>query len=333
MAIKRLQKRAPSFPNIGKLRKGAPKPEKGPGRDLAYFRFDTTDRHAQKLFEAMYGSEPTEIEVFLPFTTTDENFPCWQEEYVAGGLKHRCDGETCVLWYDDKSGQYKNDPKPCPGGCKEVGRLQVIIPALQRFAYVTAETHSIHDIMRLTEQLQASEAMRGDLRSIPFVLRRTPVEISTPKPNTNKRSRRVSHLLSIEPSPQWAALQLAGMSESALALPEDRLALPEPELPLLEDSETTVVVDEPHGDPTESTRKEFHATMGDVFGDNANAARPWLIKRFTSATTPENIRESSKDLSGDEMRAVIDALKSKSDYYAEEFEKHLDELYESENQE
>lgn len=214
--IKRLAREA-SFPNIGKLRKGGARPESGkrPGDDLTYFRFDTDDERAAKMFHAVYGSEPSTINVYLPHQTAEQNFTCWQEAYVAGGLTHRCDGETCVIWLDN--GKYRTDPKPCPGGCKEVGRLMVIIPELQRFAYVTAETHSIHDIIRLQENLQAVEFLRGDLRGIPFILKRTPVEISTPTPD-GKRARREKWLLSIEVDPAWAALQLESMHRAALTV-------------------------------------------------------------------------------------------------------------------
>lgn len=228
MPIKRLQKREAQFPNIGKLRKGAKKPASGnaPGKDLTYFRFDTEDAHAQKLFEVAYGTEPTQIEIVLPFDTVDENFTCWQEKYGSGGLKHRCDGETCVLWYDEKAGMYKRDAKPCPGQCKEVGRLRLIIPVLQRFAYVTAETHSVHDIVRLTQQLTAVQAMAGSLKNIPFILSRTPCDISAPG-DDGKRARRTSYLLSIEVAPEWAAHRLSAARQNAISLDaevqEDRL--------------------------------------------------------------------------------------------------------------
>lgn len=216
MAIKRLTREA-SFPCIGKLRKGGVKPESGkaPGKDLTYFRFDTDDERAAKMFDAVYGNEPSVVNVYLPHQTAAQNFSCWQEAYVSGGLTHRCDGETCVLWLD--KGKYRTDPKPCPGGCKEVGRLNVIVPELQRFAYVTVETHSINDIIRLQENLQAVEFLRGDLRGIPFILKRTPVEISTPSGN-GKRTRREKWLLSIEVDPAWAALQLEAMHRNALTV-------------------------------------------------------------------------------------------------------------------
>ena len=212
--IKRLVRDA-AFPNIGRLRKGGKRPESGkaPGKDLTYFRFDSDDARATAHFRAAYGDEPAQVNVFLPHQTAAQNFSCWQEAYVSGGLTHRCDGETCVIWLDGT--KYRTDPKPCPGGCKEVGRLMVIIPELQRFAYVTVETHSINDIIRLQENLQAVEFLRGDLRGIPFILKRTPVEISTPTAD-GKRSRREKWLLSIEVDPAWAALQLESMHRAAL---------------------------------------------------------------------------------------------------------------------
>ena len=221
MPIKRLQRQA-QFPCIGKLRKGGKKrPGKNGkeqfGEDLTYFRFDTEDERAAKMFAAAYGPEPDTIAVYLPYPTTAENFSAWQEDWLAGGLQHRCDGETCVMWLDTKIGSYHTSPKPCPGGCKPVGRLMVIIPELQRFAYVNVETHSQWDIMTLEENLLAVESLRGNLQGIPFILKRRPREISTPGPD-GKRMRREKWLLSIEVDPAWAAVQLEYMHRAALTV-------------------------------------------------------------------------------------------------------------------
>ena len=69
MPIIGLTDRPASFPQIGILRKGAPKPERGPGRDLKHFRFDTDDTDAAGRFRTVYGNEPTSIHVFLPFAS------------------------------------------------------------------------------------------------------------------------------------------------------------------------------------------------------------------------------------------------------------------------
>ncbi len=225
MPIKRLVQAA-AFPKIGTLRKGAPKSGNRPGSDLQYFRFDTDDAEAAQDFAAAYGSEPAAINCYLPNPTPDQNFEAWQEEYVAGGLRHRCDGEMMTI-HLLQDGTYSTEPKPCPyhagtakrtakePGCKPVGRLSVIIPELKRFAYVTVGTTSINDIMELSANLNAVYAMRGSLQGVPFVLTRRPKSISTPTDSGGRR-RFEKWLLFIEPDPAWVRVQLDGMRQQAL---------------------------------------------------------------------------------------------------------------------
>lgn len=228
MPILSLQKdRAPQFPCIGKLRKGGAKRKNAQGReimgeDLKYFRFTTDDAHAAETFAAYYGAQPQSVEVFLPYATTAENFGAWLEEYTAGGMARRCDGET-QHFHRDADGKGNTTPIKCERlcgrkcGCKEIGRLAVIVKQLARLAYVTVETHSLYDIMQLTENLQAAEALRGDLRGIPFILSRRDREISTPGEG-GKRTRRTKSLLFIEPNPEWVARQLESMRLAALPI-------------------------------------------------------------------------------------------------------------------
>ena len=226
MPIKSLTNRAPSFPEIGQLRKGAEKPEKGIGRDLDHFRFTSDIPEVVEKFAAAYNGDPRLVNVFLPFQYVDENWEAWQEHWVAGGLKHRCDGEF-VVRMQKGDGTY-TDPEPgtvsCPGNCKPTGRLKVIIPELKQLAYVTVLTGSKHDIANLDAQLRALEQLRGNLQGIPLQLRRGKKTISTPMPG-GKRGRRDSWLLSIEAAPSWVELQLA--AQEAAAIPQ----LPAPATP------------------------------------------------------------------------------------------------------
>ncbi|HUV66385.1 MAG TPA: hypothetical protein VMW24_21025 [Sedimentisphaerales bacterium] len=219
MPIKSLTNRAPSFPEIGQLRKGAEKPQKGIGRDLDHFRFTSDIPEVAAKFAAAYNGDPRLVNVFLPFQYVDENWEAWQEHWVAGGLKHRCDGEYVVRMQKD-DGTY-TDPEPgtvpCPGNCDPVGRLKVIVPELKRLAYVTVLTGSKNDIANLDSQLRALEGLRGNLQGIPLQLRRGKKSISTPMPN-GKRGRRDSWLLSIEAAPSWVELQLA--AQEAAAIPQ-----------------------------------------------------------------------------------------------------------------
>ena len=249
MPILSLQKnRVAQFPCIGKLRKGGAKRKTAQGReimgeDLKHFRFTTDDAQAAETFAAYYGAQPQSIEVFLPYATTAENFGAWLEEYTAGGMARRCDGET-QHFHRDADGKGNTTSVKCERlcgrkcGCKEVGRLAVIIKQLARLAYVTVETHSLYDIMQLTENLQAAEALRGDLRGIPFILSRRDREISTPGEG-GKRARRTKSLLFIEPNPEWVARQLESMRLAALPIVD----VPALQAPLMRQITGPVTVD------------------------------------------------------------------------------------------
>lgn len=234
MPIKGLTNRPPQFPCIGQLRKGAPKPERGPGRDLDHFRFDSDDERAREMFANAHGAQPRTVTVYLPYPTTDQNFSAWQESWTAAQLNHRCDGEVCYSY--DAGGQLAPNGQPCPdkgkpssdrNRCKQVGRLMVIVPALERFAYVTVLTSSIYDIIALSEQLSAIEALRGSLKGIPMVISRNEREISMPKPD-GSRARVKKWMLAIEVSPEWAALELQSMQRLALAAAPTAGLLPAP---------------------------------------------------------------------------------------------------------
>jgi hypothetical protein len=227
------------FPQLGQIRKGAPKPADGkkPGADLTFFRvtFDEREIESAAIFTQHYGDEPREIDVLLPFNGVDENLEAWRETYVAGGLVHRCDGER--IWYEinPKTGERlvrNGEPlKNCDGstGCKPTGRLKIIVPQLQRLAFLTVLTTSLHDIMNLHRQLEALLQINGKLAGVPLKLRRRPIKISTPSGEGGKRARREKWLLSIEADPAWVKAKLLAMQ--AAALPGNGLG---EDVPLLE---------------------------------------------------------------------------------------------------
>jgi len=213
---------APRFPRLGKLRKGAEKPEQGnkPGADLDYFRFDG-EPDVTAAFISAYGREPRALAVYLPFAAPDECFQAWKEQWSAGGLVHRCDGQTMTIWRTP-AGTYSREPKPCAGGCDEVARLEVVLPEMIRaghVGYVTLETHGLNDMLGIQATLLAAYVARKDLRGIEFVLRRVEREISTPGQN-GQRVRRTKWIVELAPAPRWAQVQLAMAQSAAYALPE-----------------------------------------------------------------------------------------------------------------
>jgi len=233
MPIKGLTDRdslTPRFPRIGKLRKGGEKTTKGFGPDLDHFRFTSDRPDAMAAFVAAYGESPRQINCYLPYATADENFPTWKEAWKAGGLQHRCDGQTCTIWLG-ADGKYHREPKPCPGGCDEIGRLEIIIPEMLEAGFVgtvAMETHSLNDMMSIMAALVNVSEMRGDnplgLRGIMFTLRRVPEKISTPGWGENKgqRQRVEKWLVKIEPAVDWVTAQMALQREGAMpALTQD----------------------------------------------------------------------------------------------------------------
>jgi hypothetical protein len=284
MPIAGLTDRAASFPQIGALRKGAPKPEAGnrPGKDLEYFRFDSDDAQATADFQAAYGDTPASIRVYLPYSTTVENFEAWQEAWTAGALQHRCDGQTCVRWLNGKS--YSTEPRACPGGCKPAGRLKVIIPELRRLAYVMVLTTSIHDIMTIQANLEALEVLRGSLRGIPLILARGPREISTPDDRSGKRVRREKWLITIEAAPSWVDLQLTAMERAALPLPVKMLGAG------MVDTQTGEIIDTHNAEPDADDDRTAEAEHTDQQAErdqpapSADGKRERMLARISKLT-------------------------------------------------
>lgn len=281
-----LTDRNAAFPQIGTIRKGAPKETNKPGADLTYFRvlFDEEEKQATAIFHKAYGGTPSELNILLPFNSVDENFDAWREAYVAGGLVHRCDGER--VWYeiDPKSGErlvVNGIPEEqCDRStkCKPTGRLKVLIPELQRLAYLTVLTGSTHDVLNISRQLEALLQINGKLAGVPLKLRRRPVKISTPSGTDGKRARRRKSLLSIEADPEWVRHKLLSMKVAAL--PDNGL---DADLPALE------APDEPDADWTEDEIVEGDAEEIEDNGyadDYVAKITKWLVDAMAIPPDP-----------------------------------------------
>lgn len=221
MPIKSLTTRQARFPLLGKIRKGGEKKDnpKRPGtlmggNDLEYFRIDSDIQGINEKFTAIYGKEPKQLDCLLPFPHTDQVFPCWMEEWKATGLVSRCDEEKQVI-YQQAGKMIATNPIPCKRQqntdgsysgceCKQVGRLQIVLPKLGELGYFEVETHSKWDIIGLTEQLLAVETSAGSLIGIPFLLERGSRELSYPLPD-GTRKRKTFSLLSIRVHPSRAS--------------------------------------------------------------------------------------------------------------------------------
>jgi fido (protein-threonine AMPylation protein) len=82
-----------------------------------------------------------------------------------------------------------------------IGKLYIVIPELKRLGYIEVLTHSKWDIIELHRNLQAVYNFAGDLRTVPFILSRSPREIKIPL--NGRRVKQIKHLLNIEINPNY----------------------------------------------------------------------------------------------------------------------------------
>lgn len=257
MPIQGLSTQPARFVEIGRLSKGEEKPDGRPGKDLDHFRFRKADAAAMDAFESAYptNAHKRQINIFLPYPAAGENLTAFRELRNKVGLLHRCDGYH-VWEYDKRSGQLVETIKPCPtidlpdvtpdkrgnmaknpAKCHPVARLSVIIPELQRFGYVLFTVTSKNDIVSLSREIAAIEGMTGHCDGIPMILTRRKESISSPT-SEGGRAMIDRYMCHVEIAPDYAAVHLIGMRESAmieasgmrnLAAPAPaRLALPAP---------------------------------------------------------------------------------------------------------
>jgi len=329
MPIKGLTNRKLSFPEIGQIRKGAPKGDKGQlGKDLTYFRveFDEEETKAAAVFNKVYGSEPNAINILIPFNDIGQVFDAYLEAYTAGRMVARSDGEKFIYWIDTKTGEvivkngtplrayteemsvgsYQDQKgKDVQIYCKTVGRLKVVIPELQRLAYMTVMTSSKHDIANLDAQLNAlKQVNEGIIAGIPMVLRRRPKKISTPKAD-GTRARYTKWMLSIEADPEWVKHKLTAIK--TLALPGNGLdLLPEPV-----DPEEDPIKEGQFTEPTEettdaefSTIEEMRENQVEVISEKAKTGRP-----YPAEVVKKKVRQLAKDEYKDNLLTVKRAEK------------------------
>ncbi|NLD44964.1 MAG: hypothetical protein GX657_15895 [Chloroflexi bacterium] len=304
MPIRRLadSKRA-AFPRIAKLRKGGEKGEKRPGADLSYFRFTAEPGYeeAEAVFAEVYGEQPQQLRVYLPYSEPSRNFDSWQEQWAGGKLIHRCDGEYCVKWIGD-DGQYVYDPKmelkyPCPfandranrNGCKPVGRLELILPELWAAGYmglVMLETHSFNDIAHigvvLEEMYKRADHEKG-LQGIAFVLQRRQERIR--RATEGGMQTVTKWLVKIEPETEWMLAQLDVARREQLGVTEPDVAPVEDAGDLPVDVETGEILDDEEADPAimEAYAKQakwFKQRVTDELGLTLGEAKELLAKRL-----------------------------------------------------
>jgi len=261
--------RAQKLPRIGTIRKGIKKPvidtktnkpkigTRGEiityPAEVPYFVFNTdpTDTKTPEIIAKVYGTEPMEIDVFLPFTTIDANWDYWLEAYVYSQMVGRSDGSVVKFLRDIETGEivvrngqvvaHSSNPDSAAGQLvndlkigdvlgyyddmvlartgedgknevhfKAVGRLQVVLPVLERMATFTVMTGSLYyDIPFINSAIEVAQdianALNLNLNTIPMKLRRVPIEVSVPSGKDGERKKVTKHFIQMEVDPAFVS--------------------------------------------------------------------------------------------------------------------------------
>lgn len=85
-------------------------------------------------------------------------------------------------------------------------------------------------------------------------------------------------------------------------------------------SDFDAIPDAKASDMLDKARKAFHATVASTFpkGD-IDDARHWFVKKYTTAYTPDNVRESSEKLTANELIAMTEAMKARTKNYRDQW--------------
>jgi hypothetical protein len=320
MPINGLTNRPGRLTEIGRIYKGAPKGEKAPGKDLDYFRFKGTDADANAAWLAAYPTPEAarRIKIFMPYAQADQNFSAFRELRNKVGLVHRCDGD--LIWDYDQSGKLAQTDKPCPckgmpdrvgdnnainpAKCRPVGRLMMIVEALDRLGYVLFSMTSMIDITRLSTELTAIEQTIGQLQGIPLILTRRPESISSPTTN-GSRAAITRNMCHVEVDPEWSRPRLAAMRSSAILAaghyaPQlqapSALALPAPYVApaLIEHGDYTI--NETTGEILDDDEAEYWPDDDDRAPVGAPEPQPEPAAEFVPLLTPAEIKQAWRNL-------------------------------------
>lgn len=107
--------------------------------------------------------------------------------------------------------------------CKQVGRLQVVMPELGKFGYLMCKTGSKNDIANIDAQLDGiisfcKDVNGGRVAGVPLLLVRKPKKISVPDTsNPGERMKVTKHLIELQIDMEW--IMRANAARRSLAMP------------------------------------------------------------------------------------------------------------------
>lgn len=182
------------LPRIGTIRKGAPKPEKGPGKDLEYFRLDRADPGVAEAWHKVLGREPKSISGILPYSDPAENLSIWDELWQGKRLLWRGDGERLHVKLDGSAyvryAPGSGPPQPAAAGqmvsklkVARVSRLRLLLPQLGAAGIFEVMSSSAIDADELWANLMWIRSIVATLQGAPVTVFRAGRQFNVAQPD------------------------------------------------------------------------------------------------------------------------------------------------------
>lgn len=197
------------LPRLGKIRLGLKV------RNQAGKEYPTETEHfvCPPEVTAVYGEEPTELEVMLPSDNPEDVFVQKYAMYGAGsGLKCHGNGEQAER-YNEQTKSWDVIPCTCPnlksdenprGACTPQSHLMVMLPKVAMGGCYQITTRSFHATVGINSSLDLIRALAGRIALVPLKLRRVP---TVTQYNGSKKTHYILNLILDASLPQIAELR------------------------------------------------------------------------------------------------------------------------------
>ncbi|MGE5473156.1 MAG: hypothetical protein ACM3UU_02925 [Ignavibacteriales bacterium] len=118
--------------------------------------------------KAIYGEEPTELDIMFPINDLEAVFPQYRKKYGQTGLLCKGDGNCASCMENGQMIEKECTPDaPECKGCKPIGILNVLLPKVSGFGVYQIWTSSWNSIVNLNNAIGMILAMTG--RKISFI--------------------------------------------------------------------------------------------------------------------------------------------------------------------
>ena len=239
-----------AFPVVANIRKGAPKGERRPGKDLEQrFRvvFEPGMEAYQKRFLELYGSlTPTTINAMLPFNDLSACYEISSEAYKAGMLVFKAVNGQVLVHRNPENGDYlvrngaaqsqgvsttydpyafraltytSHDGRQVTLPIKTQTRVKLFIPEMEDFVWFLLKSTSFYDSLNIQNNMAAVQAVAraatgGNVAGVRINVFRAQQDILW---NSDKGPRRIKKwLVQVKVDPDWVEKMIVRMSTNTL---------------------------------------------------------------------------------------------------------------------